>query len=227
MESEGNRGIAFITEGETERQFYDALLLHYARRHNVSVLTEHRDENYERFYELSTPYGTRIIRFNNVGTITQLRNSGSWFRNFCLPMRPRMPWTVFLCYDTDSYSADISKFYSDDWQTFRKTLAQKSSPKIIDLAAKADIEDIMLLDLHGISVYMKREAALTPDEIPRGRKGSARMKELFIQQRKLGMTEQFYHKGVRARPLIDCLDFDAIAVKSDIPFSCVEEECFL
>ena len=113
-----------------------------------------QDENGEQCYELSGAFGSRVVRFNNVGTITQIHNSGSWFRNVCFSKASSCPWTVFLCYDTDAYDADTTKFQKGDWKLFRKSLLKLGDIKIIDLTAKADIEDIMLLDLHGISVYM-------------------------------------------------------------------------
>ena len=185
------------------------------------------DENGEQRYELSGAFGSRVVCFNSVGTITQIHNSGSWFKNVCFAKAVSCPWTAFLCYDTDAYDADVTKFHRGDWKLFRESLLKLGDIKIVDLTAKADIEDIMLLDLRGISVYMKRDTDLTPEDIPPGRKGSARMKRLFIQQRERGKTNSFYHKGSRARALIDCLDLDLITEKSGIPFLEIDWECFL
>lgn len=51
------------------------------------------------------------------------------------------------------------------------------------MAVDADIEDIFLLDLHGISCFMGLDSDLTQEDIPSGRKGSAKLKQLFIEQR--------------------------------------------
>ena len=95
---------------------------------------------------------------NAVGTITQIHNSASWLQNNCVQAKgKKIPWTVFLCYDTDSYNADVTKFYKDDWKTFRKMInAQRGVKKIVDMAVDADIEDIFLLDLHGISCFIPK-----------------------------------------------------------------------
>ena len=227
MTNKYNKGIAFIAEGDTECQFYDALLKHYCKKHQDCSLSEEQDPaNFETYYTLTGPFGIKIIRMNSVGTITQMHNSASWFNNICALKGDRYPWTVFLCYDTDEYNANITKFYQDDWQTFRARIAKRRAKRIIDLAADADIEDLMLLDLHGISRYMERKTDLTQDDIPKGRKGSARLKQLFIQQRALGETKMYYHKGDRARALIDCLDMDVICAGNLLQLDMIERECF-
>lgn len=227
MENDFSKGIAFILEADTEYQFYDALIKHYCKKHPECQLDEKTDTaNFERYYTLSGPFGKRIIRMNSVGTISQIHNSASWFNSVCLEKGQTFPWTVFLCYDTDAYHADITKFYQDDWKEFRNKLSKRRVKKVVDLAASADMEDVMLQDLHGISVFMERSSDLRPEDLPTGKKGAARMKRLFICQRQQGYTSKVYHKGERARALINCLDLDLIAASRILPLSEVEEECF-
>lgn len=226
MKSNYDKGIAFIMEGDTEYQFYDALLLFFERHHPDCHLTKAADDIGEPYYLLTGSFGTRIIRFNNVGTITQIHNSVSWFNNICLG-DSGFPWVVFLCYDTDAYNANISKFYLDDWQIFRDRLSKRRVSKIIDMAANAEIEDLFLLDLHGVSTFMQLEKELTPEDLPKGRKGSSKMKRLFIEFRKQKKTTAFYHKGERARALIDCLNMGAIISAKLLPLQEIEKECFL
>ena len=52
------------------------------------------------------------------------------------------------------------------------------------------------------------------------------MRKLFIQERQKGMTKAFYHKGERARPLIDCLSFQRIMDAHIVPLEEIEECCF-
>lgn len=162
---------------------------------------------------------------NAVGTITQIHNSANWFQNNCVQAKgKKIPWTVFLCYDTDSYNADVTKFYKGDWETFRKMInTQRGVKKIVDMAVDADIEDIFLLDLHGISCFMGLDSDLTQEDIPSGRKGSAKLKQLFIEQRRLCRTQAVYHKGERAKKLIDALDMQKILDCSVLPFEQVEQ----
>ena len=127
MENSYEQGFAFILEAATELAFYDILLNFLAERHPECKLEKRTsDEIYEPFYVVQGPFGTRVIRMNAVGTITQIKNSVHWFQNTCIHAKgKKIPWTVFLCYDTDSYNADITKFYEDDWKNFRKEIRQR------------------------------------------------------------------------------------------------------
>lgn len=223
------RGIAFIMEADTEYQFYDALLLHCFQKHPEYKWEKCLDDaTYEYYYKVQGPFEEITIRLNSVGTITQITNSIDWFNNVCAPKGCKIDWTVFLCYDTDAYEADITKFYKGDWEVFRKKLnLNRRVKRIVDMAAKADIEDIMLCDLHGISTYMGLDVDLEEDDVPStGKKGAAKMKRLFLEQRKKGKTKAYYHKGERARSLIDCLDFEIIARSGILPLHEVEEACY-
>jgi len=67
----------------------------------------------------------------------------------------KINWVVFLCYDTDSHNRDISQFYEGDWSELRKSIENNSRTSIFDLAASADIEDIMLLDIDGVCSFLE------------------------------------------------------------------------
>lgn len=223
MEKDFEQGFALIMEADTEYQFYEALFLYFAKKHpecTIRRLTD--DDTFEPYYIVYGPFGQRIVRMNSVGTITQIHNSASWFNSKVALTKKSVTWTVFLCYDTDNYNADVTKFYKDDWQTFRQKLTTRRVKRIVDLAAKADIEDVFLQDLHGLSTYLKLQEDLVPTDIPRGRKGSARLKQLFIQLRNQGRTTMFYHKGERARELINCLNFETIIQSSILPLNLLE-----
>ena len=198
MENSYESGFAFVLEGATERVFYERLLYFFARKHpNCSIEKNQDSETFETFFTVRGPFGVRIIKMNAVGTITQIHNSANWFQNNCVQAKgKKIPWTVFLCYDTDSYNADVTKFYKGDWETFRKMInTQRGVKKIVDMAVDADIEDIFLLDLHGISCFMGLDSDLTQEDIPSGRKGSAKLKQLFIEQRRLCVHKPSIIKG--------------------------------
>lgn len=95
------------------------------------------------------------------------------------------------------------------------------------MAVNAEIEDVFLLDLHGISTFMRLDKELMPEDLPKGRKGSSKMKPLFIEYRKQNKTTAFYHKGERARALIDCLNMGSIISAKLLPLQEIERECFL
>lgn len=206
-----DRCVAFIVEGMTERVFYEE----YLRRFEVvfpGCAVRSIDEDEDSF-EVEANGLKFLVRFNNVGTITQMPNSSAWFKRSCYDKLPSCPWTVFLCYDTDSYESRISKFQNVSWNLLRNELAACAS-EIVEIAASADIEDVMLVDYESVLRYLGLPLD-TP--IPSGKKGKARMKKLY----KLRSPRMPYHEGDRARPLICSLDFAEITRRSPLPLNSI------
>ncbi len=213
------KGVAFILEGDTEKVFYLTLLKHLCGKYNGISINKQTDNNSgEIFYTIGNAEHSVLIKFNVVGTISQITNSGSWFEKRCYGQHKSLTWTVFLCYDTDNYTPNISKFYEDDWKELRKNISKRKSCSIIDLAAQADIEDIMLVDADGVFKFLD----MSPIPIPSGSKGKAKMKKIF-RAKKLGCA---YHEGSRAEDLINALDLDKIISNSPVPLEKIQEECF-
>lgn len=123
-----------------------------------------------------------------------------------------------MCYDTDNYTPNISKFYEGDWLELRKAIAKRKSCSIIDLAAQADIEDIMLLDVDGVFRFLDLPAGV----IPSGAKGKSKMKKIFRQKG----PGSAYHEGARAEKLINALDMDRMIALSPVPLSEIRLKCF-
>jgi len=213
-----SKGVAFILEGATEKVFYIALLEHFCKKHTGYLLEKRNNtETGEVFYVLSCENYCVIIKLYVVGTISQVTNSGIWFQRACYEEHKSTEWTVFLCYDTDSYTADISKFHEGDWKELRNSLGSSKAKEIIDLAAQADIEDIMLVDEENIFSFLEIE----PRAIPSGRKGKVKMKNLFRDAKKA------YHAGDRAKALVEVLNFDKLVKDSPVELSEVERVCFM
>ena len=97
MENSYEQGFAFILEAATELAFYDILLNFLAERHPECKLEKRTsDEIYEPFYVVQGPFGTRVIRMNAVGTITQIKNSVHWFQNTCIHAKgKKIPCPVY------------------------------------------------------------------------------------------------------------------------------------
>lgn len=91
----------------------------------------------------------------------------------------------------------------------RNELVKYDVHEVIDLAARADIEDVLLYDLEGICNFLKIDV---PNCLT-GRKGKAKMKALF---RGCGSA---YHEGERSESLIRALDMEKIIQKSPINLS--------
>ncbi len=213
-----NKGVAFILEGTTEKVFYLELLKFFQKKHpEVDFIRNLDDNTGEISYILQKASTKVLIKFNVVGTISQVINSGEWFVNRCLQPHKGIHWTTFLCYDTDNYTPNISKFYEGDWKELRKKIT-KGRNDIIDIAAQADIEDILLIDLEGIYHYL----GLPVEELPSGGKGKSKMKKIF---RKKGVGFA-YHEGERALPLIQALDLEKIVRDSPLPLNKIEKVCF-
>ena len=119
-------------------------------------------------------------------------HSSRWFISQCKNKhRDVGSWIVFLCYDLDNYKNDITKFYEGDWVNLRTSLKKKAKA-VHDIAAAADIEDIILSDIEGISRFLGSPNTMA---LPTGSKGKAKLKKLFRQ------ANRTYHEGKRARTL--------------------------
>jgi hypothetical protein len=170
----------------------------------------------EFVYEIDSEHSSVLVRMFNLNTITQIASSADWFKSSCKQEFKGISWTVFLCYDTDSHSRDISKFYEGDWKKLRDKLKGRGVC-IVDLAARAMIEDIFLLDSEGICRFLE----VIPQSIPKTGNAKKSLKDFF---RKNGRT---YHEGERAKDLIWSLDKDKIIDRSEIQFTLIEEACFI
>lgn len=207
-----NLGMAIIAEGATERVFYSEYVLHVARKGGCSV-TQFEEVD-ETGYVLANNGGTVLVKIHDVGTVSQIPNAGRWFQRMCFARHATTPWCVFLAYDTDEYNSPISKFREGDWALLRRDLSDAS--EVIDLAAEADIEDVMLCDLSSVLNFL----GLPPTcPLPCGGKGKSKMKKLFREV----APYNAYHSGERARSLIQALDFTVIASSSPVPLNRIDE----
>jgi hypothetical protein len=204
------KGMAFVFEGQTEKVFYTRLLKHFVSRRSGYTI-ENRTNGSESYYQIGSDHDKKpsiIVKMHTVGAITQVPNSGTWFNSFCLKKHRGINWSVFLCYDMDSYNDDITKFHEGDWLELRKSLMRPNVSQIIDLAARADIEDIFLYDMDSVCEFLGISNFLPLS----GRKGKVKLKGLYRQAGK------YYHEGERAADLINALNMDTIVHSSPIPF---------
>lgn len=200
------RGIAFIMEGSTEKVFYREFLSWLAKEYNCTFEKLPVSDGGDIIFRWTYNNEIILMKFNIVGTVTQVAHSGRWFANACAK-KYKLPWDVFICYDTDSSENDISKFFEDDWKLLRDSIRRAKAKNIIDMAASADIEDVMLTDLPGVCTFLQIPI---PEKL-KGRKGKAKMKALY---RSAGKT---YHEGDRASEMIERLDFRKIMEEGPIP----------
>lgn len=215
METTFTNGYAFILEGATEKEFYWEFLLFLCKKHSATIERVVDDTDPDIVYKLTTQNGVSLIKFNVVNTITQMPRAGNWFNSQCVKKHgTKHKWYVFLCYDTDDYNEDISKFYEGDWANLRSSL--KKAKQVVDVAAAADIEDTMLVDIDNVCAFLGGKPPVTL----KGSKGKRKMKNLF---RDHGKT---YHEGSRAKPLIQSLDMEFIMNNAMIPLKEIEALIF-
>lgn len=206
-------GVALIVEGSTEKVFYSEFIKNRANAHGVSVREVVDGDSVDYVIKRHDGFFV-LVKFNNVGTVSQMTNSAAWFHRSCVLRHSNIPWTVFLGYDTDAYNSNITKFHDGDWERLRNDI-KPNAEKIVDLAAKADIEDVMLCDYAGVLGFL----GLPPStKLPNGRKGKAKMKKLH----KMVALNKPYHEGVKARPLVQALDMGKILQKAPIPLEVLE-----
>lgn len=207
--------VVFVCEGDTELYFYETLLSHLSYRNPEYVYSvEFDDQRNEYIHHMVSTDTTVIATMRVVGSISQIFHITHWFSMYKKEF-PADTWTVFLCYDTDSYTYGITKFREGDWDFLRNKLRAKNV-RVIDLAAQAMIEDVMLLDSEGVCSYLE----VPSQDIPGAVHGKAAMKKFF---RTHGAV---YHEGERAKPLIESLDMDKIINTSDLSLGQVELHCF-
>ncbi|MCD8201988.1 MAG: hypothetical protein LUD47_07980 [Clostridia bacterium] len=207
---------AFILEGDTELEFYRTLLRYLCDKHSVRITKIDDGEfNDDYTYELVSGSRRSILKFKEANSVSNMPKSGDWFYTKCfLRYGSENHWTVFLCYDTDTYNDYISVGYRDDWNDLRESL--KKADKVIDLAAKADIEDVLLQDIAGVCNYLN---CPIPASL-KGSKGKRKMRNLFMQ------NEKYYHAGERAREMIESLDMGVIMGSGILPLNEMENIVF-
>ncbi|MFA6840626.1 MAG: hypothetical protein WCR05_07575 [Sphaerochaetaceae bacterium] len=217
MKTRYTSGIAFICEGETEQIFYERLIYHFhALNQEYSYQNNLFDDKDNDYYSVATSDSQSVlIKMKTIGTVTQMTHAAQWFNNICRGKQQGLRWTVFLCYDTDTYQEDISKFYEEDWKILRKKLSGRNID-IIDLSASAMIEDLFLYDRQGICNFLQ----IPEQDIPYVGNGKNTLKHFFRQH---GQT---YHEGERARNLIWSLDIELISQQAQIQLSKVGDLCF-
>ena len=202
------KGVAFICEGETEKEFYYSLLERECRKVGVELIHQTSQETSEVYDEITLPDKKIIIKSWDCGGIHNVNQAGPWFRTECTLRYKTIEWLVFLCYDTETYQEDITAIGEKDWMTLEKNLPKKKV-SVYHVAAAADIEDAMLVDLEGICRFLSCKPVNIEDL--KGRKGKVKLKNLY---RANGQT---YHEGSRARDLIDSLDMEKIIESGILP----------
>lgn len=208
-------GIALIMEGDTEKYFYEEVLNRICEDNDIQLTKEEDNDELSDFFILSKKEKKIVLKMKNAETITQITNQYLWFKNYCIEKFNNI-WHVVLCYDTDGNN--YSAFTNDDWKTLRNNISKHKNVKtILDCTADRDIEDLFLIDLEGVLLFLGIDNLVKLEDL-RGRKGKVKMKNLYTDY-----TELTYHEGKRALPLIKSLNIRKIINHSNNNINKLEE----
>ena len=155
--------------GATEKVFYLEYLSQLCAAKGLA-LRKDLDTQEDR-YTITSANGEKVVMMASVNSVSQMTNSATWFDRACVGENPEIDWTVFLCYDTDEYNSDITKFHEGDWAMLRESISP-AAQKVVDLAAEADIEDVMLCDLPGVLSFLGCRLRRRCRRATRGRRSS-------------------------------------------------------
>lgn len=208
-----SKGLVFIVESDTEKVFYLEYLTWLCDKLEYSI--EKDEVSQEDLHIINTSSGQVVVMFWSSNSVSNIVRGSIWFKHACVEGYPNISWTVFLCYDTDEYDAPISKFHEGDWASLCYDI-ERDSVSVVDMAAEADIEDIMLCDLESVLTYLGLPA---DTEIPPGNKGKTKLKKLY----RMVAKNNTYHSGSRARPLIRALDMDVLRRCAPVPLKKIDE----
>lgn len=78
-----DKGVAFICEGYTEKEFYLSLLSFLCRKHNFTLKKIPLNSGTEILYTILTPAHSFGIKFYVTASISGMPKSSNWFETFC------------------------------------------------------------------------------------------------------------------------------------------------
>lgn len=179
------KGLVIFVEGETEVEFYEAMLQH-----------------------LKTRCPNKKYPFDNVLPPKNMKGIGSFkdrvvrkFEKQVLRTYPDTKFTVVLAYDTDVF--EFADKPHVDWKEVDKALTKAGATQVTHLPAKRSIEDWFLLDEEGVKRYLH----LPNNTQLKGGTGLKKLEAAFKKSNKV------YVKGTKVKGFVDALNVGLIASK--------------
>ncbi len=151
--------IAVLVEGDTEVEFYKAL---------IEKLRECQGTAFDCKFEVKNMRGVGNYKLDAGRKLDVLRKK-----------YPDDEIHVFLCFDTDVF--DFSKKPPIQVDAVKKSLLEKSAKKVTVIRAKRSIEDWFLYDMEGIARYLRLP---TDTKRPKG-SGQEALKALFKKKNRV------------------------------------------
>lgn len=172
--------IVIFVEGETEKEFYSALLNYYHKLYKTSIHS----------YKVLNLKG--ISRFENK-VISKLKYE-------IFPEHPQSNIVVVCCYDSDVF--EFAPKPPVNWGIVKTKVQELGIEHFIEIRAVRMIEDWFLHDLNGLSKFLKIPV---PKRIE-GKNGLDKIKALF----KKGNKPKIYQKGTNTHKFIPHLNISML-----------------
>lgn len=148
-----NKCVIFIVEGETEEEFFKALV---------------------QFIRNNKPLQTSV-KYINMQGYGGFKNTA--LRKFINDIKPQFSkdckFTIILCYDNDVFQFNPNP--PINWSKLSEQLKKRGADKVIKIIAHQTIEDWFLLDIENIISYLR----LPKDTKVSGANGVEKLQKLF------------------------------------------------
>lgn len=187
-----NDYIVFFVEGETEKEFYNALMKFYFQNYKPKI----------KGYKVFNVKG--ISRFETK-VATKLKYE-------VVPKHDVSNIKVICCYDSDVF--ELAQKPPTNWQIVKKKVDELDISSFSEVKATRMIEDWFLKDLKGLCQYLKIYEPRRLD----GKDGLEKIKILF----KKGKTPKIYQKGSYSHKFIPSLNFLTIRTSIKFELSTIE-----
>ena len=176
-----NKCLVLFVEGQTEVEFYKALIK-YIRECHVDKKLKHK------------------VIYRSIDGIGGYKKEVN--RIFLKEVKPKVEGyqiTVALCYDADVFG--YVQRPKINWKEVEKLLKDDGAHKVLHIKAEKSIEDWFLIDKEGIRRFLK----LSSDIEPQGSNGYEKLKYLFKKANKI-----YAKKGREVNGLVQALDIGLI-----------------
>lgn len=184
--------IVLFVEGETEKEFYEALMKFYFKNYSPKI----------KGYKIFNVKG--ISRFETK-VATKLKYD-------VVPHHDVSNIKVVCCYDSDVF--ELAQKPPTNWEIVKKKVNELGINSFSEVKAVRMIEDWFLKDLKGLCQYLKIEE---PKRVE-GKDGLGKIKTLF----KKGKKPKIYQKGSYSHKFIPSLNLLTIRNSVKLDLSVVE-----
>ena len=180
--------VILFVEGETEKEFYEALINYYRSKSKTKIV------------------GCKIYNIKGIGRFESKVTSKLRFD--IIPKYEKIKLKVICCYDSDVF--ELAQKPPVNWSIVKKKVSELGINEFEEIVAVRMIEDWFLKDIEGICKYLK---VPIPKKLE-GKNGYEKMKVLF----KKGAKPKVYQKGSNSHKFVPNLNLKAIrdSVKKEI-----------